>query len=447
MNNVRIDPILKEIASIFASAGKKAYLVGGAVRDMIRGKKAEDWDLATDAEPEEVVRLFRRVVPTGIKHGTVTILYKGHSIETTTFRTESDYTDGRRPDSVAYAKTIEEDLSRRDFTMNAIAAELPSGGLVDPFDGGADIRNRVIRCVGDPAARFNEDGLRPLRAARFSAQLEFSLDEATLRAIPSALEKTAMVAAERLRDELDKTLRARRPSIAFSLMEQTGLLSLVLPELERCRGVEQKGNHRFDVLDHLLLACDAAAADRPVVRLAALFHDIGKPIVEAIDQDGVRTFHRHEEESARIAERVMLRLRYPSAMIKTVRHLVSTHMFFYEDSWTDAAVRRFLVRMGLENIADAFALRRADAWATAGVEPPADALLPFLERIEAVLAENKAFSLKDLAVGGNELAAIGVPKGPKMGTILGELLETVLDDPAMNEKEKLLEVARRLAER
>jgi len=230
-------------------------------------------------------------------------------------------------------------------------------------------------------------------------------------------------------------------------MERTGLLRLVLPELAACRGVEQKGNHRFDVLDHLLFACDAAPADRPTVRLAALFHDIGKPVVEAIDRSGVRTFHRHEEESARIAESVMLRLRYPSAAVKAVKHLVSTHMFFYEASWTDAAVRRFLVRVGVENLDDAFALRRADTWATAGVEPPADALLPFLDRIERILDESRAFSLKDLAVGGNDLAAIGIPKGPRMGIILGELMETVLDDPAMNEKEKLLEVARRLAAR
>lgn len=447
MDNARIDPVLKEIAEIFASGGKKAYLVGGAVRDMIRGKKAEDWDLATDAEPQDVMRLFRRVVPTGIKHGTVTILYKGHSIETTTFRTETDYSDGRRPDSISYAKTIEEDLSRRDFTMNAIAVELPSGRVVDPFGGVSDIRKGLIRCVGDPAERFNEDGLRPLRAARFSAQLEFDLDGATLAAIPGALERTAMVAAERIRDELNKTLRSKRPSVCFSVMERTGILALILPELVRCRGVEQKGNHRFDVLDHLLFACDKAPPDRPAVRLAALFHDIGKPAVEAIDASGVRTFHRHEEESARIAESIMLRLRYPSATIKATTHLIATHMFLYEESWTDAAVRRFLVRVGIDNIDDVFALRRADSWATGGIEPRADAMLPLLDRIEAVLAESRALGLKDLAVGGNDLAAIGVPRGPKMGAILGELLETVLDDPAMNERNALLEVARRLAER
>lgn len=447
MDNVRIDPLLKEIASIFASGGKKAYLVGGAVRDMVRGKEAGDWDLATDAEPAEVMRFFRKVIPTGIKHGTVTILFKGRSLETTTFRTESGYSDSRRPDSVSYAKTIEEDLSRRDFTMNAVAVELPSGRVVDPYGGISDIRRRLIKCVGDPAERFDEDGLRPLRAARFCAQLEFDLDDPTREAIPGALGKTALVAAERVRDELDKTLRADRPSRGFRVMERSGLLALILPELARCRGVEQKGNHRFDVLDHLILACDAAPADRPVVRLAALFHDIGKPAVEAIDKSGVRTFHRHEEESARIAEVIMGRLRYPTAIIKSTTHLVATHMFHYEDSWTDAAVRRFLVRVGVENLDDVFALRRADTWATSGIEPSPAAQLPFRDRIEAILAESRALTLKDLAVGGNDLAALGIPKGPRMGAILGELLETVLDDPGMNDRNALLEVARRLHER
>ena len=446
-DNARIHPLLKEIATIFTAGGKKAYLVGGAVRDMVRGKKAEDWDLATDATPEDVTRLFKRVIPTGIKHGTVTILYKGQSIETTTFRTESDYSDGRRPDSISYAATIEEDLSRRDFTMNAIAVELPSGRIVDPFGGVADIKRKLIRCVGVPSERFNEDGLRPLRAARFAAQLEFALDEATLAAIPGALNKTAMVAAERIRDEIDKILRTPTPSIGFSVMEKTGLLALILPEIAQCRGVEQKGNHRFDVLDHLLVACDKAPMDRPVVRLAALLHDIGKPAVEAYDETGVRTFYRHEEISAGMTEDIMLRFRYPTALIKAVAHLVATHMFHYEESWTDAAVRRFLVRLGPENLDDAFALRRADTWATFGVEPSPAALLPFRNRIEQILAESKALTLKDLAIGGNDLAGIGIAKGPRMGIILNQLLETVLDDPAMNEKNALLTIAKRLEER
>ncbi len=447
MGNVRVHPLLKEIASIFASGGKKAYLVGGAVRDTLRGEAPEDWDLATDATPEEVMRLFRRVIPTGIKHGTVTIHYKGRPIETTTFRTESGYSDGRRPDAVSFAATIEEDLSRRDFTMNAIAVELPGGKIVDPFGGERDIRARLIRCVGDPAERFGEDGLRPLRATRFMAQLNFRLDPATLRAIPLALSKTAMVAVERIRDELDKTLAAAQPSLSFRVMEETGLLTLILPELAACRGVEQKGFHRFDVLDHLLLSCDGAPRERPIVRLAALFHDIGKPLVRAMGPDGVWTFYRHEEESARLARDLLTRLRYPTATIDAVVHLIAVHMFHYEETWTDAAVRRFVARVGIDHLADAYALRRADTYGTTGALPPPEAGAPLADRVDRVLAAGKALSIRDLAVSGEDLAAIGIPRGPRMGILLKELLETVLDDPEMNQKDRLLTVVRRLEER
>ncbi|MDR1617948.1 MAG: polynucleotide adenylyltransferase, partial [Treponema sp.] len=260
MNKFAIHPLLKEVAALFTAEGRELYLVGGAVRDLLRGEKPADWDLATDALPEEVIALFRRrrytVIPTGIKHGTVTVRYRGHSLEITTFRTESEYRDGRRPEKVEFAPAIGEDLSRRDFTMNAAALKLPGGGLVDPFGGAGDIAGRLIRCVGNPAERFAEDGLRPLRALRFAAQLGFDIEEATLQAIPGALPVTAKVSAERVRDELDKILLSPRPSAALRPMETTGLLALLLPELADCRGVEQKGFHRFDVLDHSLLACD-----------------------------------------------------------------------------------------------------------------------------------------------------------------------------------------------
>ncbi|MDR2110763.1 MAG: polynucleotide adenylyltransferase, partial [Spirochaetaceae bacterium] len=255
MGNRDIHPILKELAAVFRDRGKQVYLVGGAVRDMLRGKPPKDWYLATDALPEEVIAMFRggkrrcSVIPTGIKHGTVTLRYQGRFIEVTTFRTESGYSDGRRPDQVRYAASIGEDLSRRDFTMNAAALELPSGRLTDPFDGAVDIGRRLIRCVGNPGERFAEDGLRPLRAVRFASQLGFTLEEATLAAISPALGTTAKVAPERLRDELDKIIDSGNSRTAFSLMEQTGLLKLLIPELASCRGIEQKGFHRFDVLD------------------------------------------------------------------------------------------------------------------------------------------------------------------------------------------------------
>ena len=445
MGNVVIHPLLKEIACVFNRAGKQAFLVGGAVRDMFLGKEAQDWDLATDARPGEVASLFRRVIPTGIRHGTVTVRYKGCSVEVTTFRTESAYSDGRRPDRVDYASTIEEDLSRRDLTMNAIALALPGGERVDPFGGYADIRARRIRCVGDPGERFREDGLRPLRAVRFASQLGFAVDGETLAAIPAALAATAKVSPERVREEFDKMVASPRPSVALRLMEQTGLLGLILPELAACRGVEQKGFHRFDVLDHSLLACDYTArleASHPV-RLAALFHDIGKPATRRLDESGVWTFYRHEKASAALARDIGLRLRYPNALITRMVHLIEEHMFHYDETWTDAAVRRLIIRVGKENLEDMYALRRADAYATAGVESPG-AIVPLTDRIDGVLARDNALSLRDLAVSGRDLMGIGIAGGKRMGIILRELLEAALEDPALNTREQLLEIAGKL---
>jgi putative nucleotidyltransferase with HDIG domain len=447
MGKFHIHPAVLEVAHIFRNHDKEVYLVGGAVRDLVRGKPAKDWDLATNAKPEEVQAMFRRVIPTGIKHGTVTILYKGLSIETTTFRTEGSYSDGRRPDTISFTNTIEEDLSRRDFTMNALALELPDQRLVDPYQGQKDIKDRIIRCVGDATARFSEDGLRPLRAIRFAAQLQFTIEPQTLEAIPSALPITARVAMERVRDEIDKILASERPSTAFRLMERTGLLSLLLPELQACRGVEQKGFHQFDVFDHLLLSCDAAPKEKLQVRLAALFHDIGKPAVRAQDELGIWTFYRHEEVSEKMARSIMLRLKYPNAIIDQVCHLIAVHMFHYEDSWTDAAVRRFIVRVGEAALEDLLDLRRSDTWGTTGREPPADLNGPLLDRVKSVLAKDKALSIKELAVNGEDLARLGIPRGPVMGKILQELFDTVLDDPEQNTKETLSHIAERLYEK
>jgi tRNA nucleotidyltransferase/poly(A) polymerase len=449
-----IHPILKEAAALFDARGRELCLVGGAVRDMLRGKKAHDWDLATNALPEEVADIFRsakirgKVIPTGIKHGTVTVLYKGHSMEITTYRTEAAYTDGRRPDKVQYASSIEEDLSRRDFTMNAVALRLPKGKKIDPFGGEKDIKARLIRCVGEPAARFAEDGLRPLRAVRFAAQLPGKLDPQTLAAIPGALETCAKVSAERVRDEIEKIIASDKPSSAFLLMEKTGLLKLFLPELDCCRGIDQKGFHRFDVLEHSLLACDYAAKKQypQEVRIAALLHDIGKVSTRVIREDGIWTFYQHEVESEKMTRNILTRLRCPNALIDSVCRLVKEHMFHYTDEWSGAAVRRFIARAGVENLAMLYQLRRADAYATAAVEPGFDFLVPLGDRVEKILEEKQAFSLKDLAVNGKDLIDMGIKPGKTIGIILKELLETVLDDPAQNTRETLLATARKITE-
>ncbi len=351
--------------------------------------------------------LFRRIIPTGIEHGTVTIPFRDKMIECTTFRTETGFSDGRRPDSVSFHATIEEDLARRDFTMNAIAVSLPEGTVVDPFGGRTDIRS----------------GIGP-----------------TLQAIEPALPVTARVARERIRDELVKILVSPVPSKALHFMEITGLLRLVLPELSSCRGVEQKGMHLHDVLDHLLASCDAAPADRLELRLAALLHDAGKPLVRAVGTDGQFTFHNHETESARITAAVMERLRFPLKTQRNVCHLVARHMFHYEPSWTDTAVRRFIVRVGEEHIADLFALRRADSQGITGNAAEPQHLAEFRSRIDRVLEAEHAFSLKDLKVNGKDLMAAGVPPGPRTGLILDELLEAVLEDPSLNTRERLVEI-------
>ena len=464
---MNIHPTVKEAAAIFNRAGKQVYLVGGAVRDLLRRGKAQDWDLATDARPEEVIALFSRsktghgkkgessfVIPTGIKHGTVTLHYRDLKMEVTTFRSESGYSDGRRPDAVEFGVSIEVDLSRRDFTMNAAAYKLPAGPLVDIFDSRKDIKKRIIRCVGNPEERFSEDGLRPMRALRFASQLGFSVDESLLAAIPGALPLSAMVAAERIRDELDKIVRSEKPSTAFLLMEKTGLLKLLIPELAACRAVEQGranggGHHRFDVLDHSLLALDFAARQRahPALALAVLFHDIGKSVSAQADEKGGWTFYGHEKESARLARDILLRFRYPNGVIQRACRLIEGHMFSYDESWTDAALRRFIIRVGEENLEDLYALRRADVYGMAGIEPSGNFLLPLMDRVEKILSQKRALSLKDLAIAGKELMEAGIPPGKYMGIILNELLEAVIEDPELNSSEKLLEIAGKISRR
>ncbi len=438
---------LKEAASIFLKNNFQVFLVGGAVRDWFLKKDCKDYDIATNAEPDQVQKLFRKTIPTGIEHGTVTILYKGEQIECTTFRCEADYSDGRHPNALNYVKTIEEDLSRRDFTMNAIAINLKDGSIVDPFNGIKDIKAKIIKTVGNPQLRFNEDGLRPIRAIRFAAQLGFTIEKETLNAIPLSIGVCKKISIERFRDEFVKILKTENPIIALKLLEDTGLLKVFLPELSICRGVEQKGMHKFDVLDHSFLACNAAEQNNLIVRLAALFHDIGKPEVRAEDKLGNYTFYKHEIISERITKKIMQRLKFSNKEISSVCHLVKHHMFNYTEDWTDAAVRRFIVRIGIENIEDLFALRRADGYAITAHQTDFRTLLGFQKRIEKILKNENAFNIKDLAVNGNDLIKVGIKADAKLGRILKELLETVLDDPAQNTKEILLKIALALNEK
>lgn len=455
MNHIKIPDILKKMNEIFVQHGYKAYLVGGAVRDMLMGKEPHDWDVTTDATPEQVMSIFRKVIPTGIAHGTVTVHFMKNEIEVTTFRTESDYSDGRHPDKVEYTGNIEEDLSRRDFTINAIASYLGDGTITDPFHGRDDIKRKIIRTVGNPLERFSEDGLRPVRAVRFSAQLGFEIERETLKAIsePEILKKTSGISLERFRDELLKLMKAEKPSAGLKLMEESGILDIFIPEFKKCRGCIQgdfRGYHQFDVLDHLFYACDGAPASKQNVRLAALFHDIGKPDVKRViptPQGDQFTFYNHEAKSQQITKEILFRLKFSNAEIANICHLVVNHMFNYTQDWTDAAVRRFLAKIQAENLEDLYDLRLADIYGmnnapVRGQDSRTIALLNELkDRISKETEKNSVLSLKQLAVNGKDLMKNGISAGKDLGFVLNQLLETVLEDPSQNEKEQLIKIA------
>ncbi len=426
----------------------EAWVVGGSIRDLLLGKPAYDYDIATNATPDRVREIFRRTVPTGIKHGTVTVLSGADSVEVTTFRSDGKYSDARRPDSVTYAETILEDLSRRDFTINAIAYNPVADELIDPFGGRMDLERKVIRTVGDPVERFTEDGLRPYRACRFAAQLGFSVEEKTLGAISQCLESASKVSAERIRDEFIKILQSPKPSTGIELMRNCGLLGVFIPELLTGFGINQNKYHRFDIYFHNLYTCDAARQDNYGIRLAALLHDIGKYYAKReIEGKGGGTkkpvFYNHEIIGAAIARRIMRRLKFSNQDIKTVDHLIRCHMFHYTRQWTDGAVRRFIRKVGLESLDALFELRRADRIGNGLKSGESRSVQNLMHRIEKVLKEANAITVRDLAVNGYDIMnAFNLKPGPVVGKILNHLLEAILDDPSKNQPEILLALAR-----
>jgi putative nucleotidyltransferase with HDIG domain len=420
--------------------GHAAYVVGGSVRDALLGRPAEDWDLATDARPDRLLAVFPGAVYEN-RFGTVAVREGGEEHELTTFRTDHDYADFRRPHRVEFGDDVRLDLARRDFTVNAIAWGAEAGsaagpGVVDPFDGVADVHARLLRAVGEPAARFREDALRMVRAVRLAAVLEFEIDAPTLAAIQENAALAAHVSGERVAAELQKLLSAARPSKGLRLMEETGLLAVLLPDLASQRGVPQNKIEGEDLLDHTLRTVDAAPANRPVVRLAALLHDLGKP---ATIDDG--PFRGHETIGAELAERLIDRLHLPRAAAERVGHLVRNHMFTYEPEWGDAGVRRFIQRVGIDSIDDLFALREADNVGS-GVPGDAHFLAELRARVDAELAASVVLDRSRLAVDGDDLMTeLGLPAGPRLGRILDELLERVIAEPKLNDRASLLLLA------
>lgn len=435
------------LARRLRESGFQAHLVGGGVRDMLLERPPTDFDLATDARPEKVLEIFGRsfAIPTGLQHGTVTVLTgpdaaTRRSVEVTTFRGEGAYLDGRRPSSVTYVSTLEEDLSRRDFTMNAIALEPLTGALTDPFGGQSDLERRTIRAVGDPVARFREDGLRPMRAVRLAAQLGFDIEAATFAAIESTLDVFRKVSAERVRDEMLKMLAAPRPSVGLELMRRAGLLAEVLPELMEGVGCTQNRFHKHDVYGHTLAVVDATRADA-IMRLGALLHDVGKPRARQPREGapGEYSFFKHEYVGKDMADAICRRWKLSTAERARVVAMVENHMFFYSPDWTDGTVRRFVRRVGNDTLDALFALREGDVVGRGFGEDPETELGELRRRIADVAAADAALRVTDLAIDGQDvMRALGVPPGREIGEILERLLELVLDDPSLNGRDQLL---------
>lgn len=436
---------LAEISSVFKNAGYQSFVVGGSVRDLILGFEVSDYDFATDARPEQVISLFKKTVPTGIKHGTVTVLLNGLTFEVTTFRADGKYIDGRRPERVSFSKTLAEDVKRRDFTINGLAYDVLQGKVLDLVNGLDDISAGIIRTIGDPVDRFSEDGLRPYRACRFAARLKFSIEDETLAAITKTLDIAKLVSAERIRDELLKLLEADVPSDGFDCMRRSGLLDIVLPELASTYDMEQNKYHLHDIYHHCVYSCDAAPKQDPIMRLSALLHDIGKSPSRRLSDSGEFTFYNHEVIGSKTAKKIMKRLKFSNEQIERVANLVSNHMFHYTDEWTDGAVRRFMRKVGMDNLSDLFTLRIADRvgnGARSGLPAPITILK---ERIQKVIDEENAITVKDLKINGHDIMnAFDIKPGPAIGIILNELLELVLDDPAANEFENLMTHAKRI---
>lgn len=439
------DGVPEEIVAVsktLAEAGFEAYLVGGCVRDMLLGREPKDWDVATNAKPDEVQNIFPDSVYEN-EFGTVGVKTEASDprlkiIEVTTYRIDGAYTDQRHPDEVKFASNIEDDLSRRDFTVNALAMDL-KGDVIDPYGGKADLKKKMIRTVGNAEERFSEDALRLMRAVRFAVELDFEMELDTRRAIEKLAGGLDSIAKERVRDELIKIIMTPNAAKGILLLEELDLLRYVLPELREGLGVGQNKHHIYTVFEHNIRALAYTAGENYslVVRMAALLHDVGKPKVKAGDGPD-STFYNHEYVGAKLAARALDRLRFPKDFIEAVAHLVRSHMFYYNvGEISPAGVRRFLVRVGPENIDDLLKVREADRIGSGVKKAVPYKLRHLLFMIEKV--KKDPLSPKMLKVNGDDMMKIlELPPGRRIGWILNALLEEVLEDPEKNEREYLI---------
>ncbi len=414
--------------------------MGGCVRDSLLGRMPKDWDITTSAVPMQVKALFARTVDTGLKHGTVTVLLGGEGYEVTTYRIDGTYTDGRHPDQVVFTPSLLEDLKRRDFTINAMAYN-DKDGLVDAFDGAGDLKAGVVRCVGSPSDRFGEDALRMLRAVRFAAQLEFQIETETKKAIQNMAPDLHRISAERVQAELVKLVVSLHPEYMRELYT-LGISGVILPEFDHMMKTGQNHPHHCkSVGEHTITVMQQTAPDK-VLRLAALFHDIAKPLCKTTDENGTDHFYGHPQKGAQLAEQVLRRLKFDCETIQRVRALVRWHDF--NPKLTEEAVRRAVIKAGQQQYPALFALKRADVLAQSTYQRAEKlAYLEEFQRIyESVMEKGDCISLKQLAVSGRDIMALGVRQGRQVGEILNRLLEQVVCDPKKNERAYLLEQAK-----
>lgn len=435
-----VDNIIKKLEE----NGHEAYAVGGCVRDSVLGRIPSDWDITTSAKPEQVKKIFPRTIDTGILHGTVTVMINRVGYEVTTYRIDGEYKDARHPESVSFTTSLEEDLKRRDFTINAMAYNHRKG-LVDIFGGMEDIQKGQIRCVGNPKERFSEDALRMLRGIRFMAQLNFSMEEATYHGIQELAPTIEKVSAERIQVELVKLLVSHHPEM-IRMVYTSGLSKYILPELDVMMETQQNCKHHcYSVGEHTIKALTFVPADK-VMRLSILLHDVGKPAHKTTDENGKDHFHGHPKTSGIMARKILRRLRFDNETINRVTVLVTYHD--ERPQGTEKSIRKAIVKMGPLAFPDIFEIKRADVLAQSEYhrEEKLKQIQDFKEGYEKIIENQQCISMKQLLINGKDLQQMGVKQGPVLGKILKELFQEVVEDPSRNEKEYLKVRAKELME-
>lgn len=437
---IQLPDKVNRIIEILMAAGFEAYAVGGCVRDSVMGRVPNDWDITTSAKPEEVKKLFPRTIDTGIKHGTVTVMLDKEGFEVTTYRIDGDYEDGRHPKEVTFTACLEEDLKRRDFTINAMAYN-EQDGLVDIFGGMRDIQQGVIRCVGDAQERFTEDALRMLRAVRFSAQLGYQIEGSTKDAIRKLAPNMKLISAERIQAELVKLVVSPHPDYLRTAYE-TGITEQILPEFDLCMETAQNNPHHcYSVGEHILHAMQEIEPDK-VLRLGMLFHDIGKPQTLTIDEAGITHNKGHAVVGEKMTRDILHRLKFDNDTLEKVLKIVRYHD--QEIGLNESGVRRAVNRMGEDFFPMLFAVQRADIQAQSDHmrDEKLQKLACLKELYDGICRRQECLSLKNLAVTGDDLIALGMSPGKGIGAILHDLLDLVLDEPERNTREELLQISR-----